>query len=222
MSVDLFNHDVARAQRGAVLIVALIFLLLLTMLAISASGRSLLQERMAGSLRNAQQAHMSAETALRGAEWRLWASTSKVGGRINCLSQGLSSDDACTIHAPAANNPAYATGSTPGDVVKFRTGQGWVDGIGRSYTGTSATGDYTDSSLKTAQLAKNPAYIVEDMGRQLPPGAGPQHESGQTGPNNAGPGQLNTHVFRITARATGGSANTVRAVQSTFDAQANN
>ena len=50
----------AAPQRGVVLVVALIFLLLLTILAISASGRSLLQERMAGGLRNAQLAEQSA------------------------------------------------------------------------------------------------------------------------------------------------------------------
>ena len=49
-----------RSQRGAALLVSIVFLLLLTMLALSASSRSLLQERMAGGLRNAQQAHILA------------------------------------------------------------------------------------------------------------------------------------------------------------------
>jgi type IV pilus assembly protein PilX len=41
--------------------------------------------------------------------------------------------------------------------------------------------------------------------------------------NGAGPGGgVDIHIYRITARATGGSQNTVRVVQSTFDAQANN
>jgi type IV pilus assembly protein PilX len=41
--------------------------------------------------------------------------------------------------------------------------------------------------------------------------------------NAAGPGGgVDIHIYRITARATGGSQNTVRVVQSTFDAQANN
>lgn len=66
-----------RSQRGVVLVVALIFLLLLTMLAISASGRSLLQERMAGGLRNGQMAEMAADTALRGAEWKLWKAAAR-------------------------------------------------------------------------------------------------------------------------------------------------
>ena len=60
------------AQRGAVLILALIFLLLLTILALSTTSRSLLQERMAGAMRNAQQAEWSAENALRGVEWNIF------------------------------------------------------------------------------------------------------------------------------------------------------
>jgi type IV pilus assembly protein PilX len=206
-----------RAQRGVVLILALIFLVLLTILAIGASSRSLLQERMAGGLRNSQLALMSGNNALRGAEWLLWTRTSAVGGRFNCLAGSLSDDDGCTIYNPG--NPPY----TPtGDVTRFLESQAWIDDVGIAYKGPGGRTDYTGADRKTAQLAKNPVYIVEDMGRELPPGAGPQHESGATGPMNNGPGQINTHVYRITARATGGNENSVRVVQSTFDAQANN
>lgn len=204
------------SQRGAVLIVALIFLLLLTMLALSATGRSLLQVHMAGSLRNAQLAEMGANNALRGGEWRLWTSTSKVGGHIDCQNGQLSSDDACAVYSPG--NPPYAAG---GDVTKFLTSAGWIDNIGKEYTG-SLSGGYTSSSLNTAQLAENPRYIIEDMGRVTPPGGGPQHESGDTGSMNNGPGQINTHIYRITARSTGASENAIRVLQSTFDAQATN
>jgi type IV pilus assembly protein PilX len=205
-----------RAQRGVVLIVALIFLLLLTILAISASGRSLLQERMAGGLRNSQQAEMSAETALRGAEWRLWTTTTLVGGHLNCTSDAISATDGCTIF-----NLAGAAYSATGAVTKFVTSQGWVPNIGISYTGPNKTG-YTTTSTDFVQLASNPAYIIEDLGREVPPGAGTLHESGDTGPNNTGAGQISTHIFRITARATGGNVNSVRVLQSTFDAQTNN
>ena len=58
-----------REQRGVVLVVALIFLLLLTLMALAVSGRSLMQDRMAGAMRSALQAQWSAVTALRGAAW---------------------------------------------------------------------------------------------------------------------------------------------------------
>lgn len=206
-----------RLQGGVVLVVALIFLLLLTILALSASGRSLLQERMVGGLRNSQQATMSAETALRGAEWKLWTRTLTVGSHLNCFNGSISSDDGCTIFS--ASNPPYGV---DGDVTKFLTSQGWVSDIGTEYKGPDGSG-YTGSALLTARLAKDPVYLIEDLGVEMPPGiSGSQHESGVTGPNNGGAGNVSTHIFRITARATGGSTNTVRVLQSTFDAQANN
>ncbi|MGC1547765.1 MAG: PilX N-terminal domain-containing pilus assembly protein [Rhodanobacter sp.] len=211
------NSTSVHTQRGAALIVALVFLLLMTILALSASSRSLLQERMAGGLRNAQQAEMSAETALRGAEWQLWSRTSTVGGHMDCLSSGISSDDGCVIYNPA-NTSLYGASGT---VTVFRTSQAWITG-GLTYLGP--LGGYTNSSTNPnfSQLAQNPVYIIEDMGRELPPGSGPQHESGDTGPNNTGAGQVDTHIFRITARATGGNENAIRVMQSTFDAQAQN
>lgn len=205
-----------RLQRGAVLIVALIFLLLLTILAISASGRSLLQERMAGSLRNAQQAEMSAETALRGAEWKLWTSTTNlVGTPLLCGSGVLAGS--CYQYTPGAG--PYADG---GVVSNFLHGHGWITQGAAVYTGPSGSMDYTAQS-GTAKLAKDPVYIIEDLGVELPAGIpSTLHERGDTNyPTGGGPNSVNRHIYRITARATGGSPNTVRVLQSTFAAKGN-
>ena len=197
-----------RAQRGAVLVVALIFLILLTILAISASGRSLLQERMAGGLHNAQQAEMSAQTALRGAEWKLWTSTTNVTAHLNC-GTGIFTD--CYVYDPA--NPIA-------NVVDFRTKQGWVTAGSTEYKGYGGSGDYTGAT--TGDLAQNPRYIIEDLGVELPPGvSGGLHESGATGSSGTGTASSSRHIYRITARATGGSANTVRVMESTFAAKSN-
>jgi len=204
------TQPAARTQRGAVLVVALIFLLLLTILAISASGRSLLQERMAGGLRNAQQAQMSAQTALRGAEWKLWSSTSNVGAHLNC-GTGIFSD--CYIYDPA---------SPLTNVVKFRNDPGWINpgNIATPYKGYANGKDFT--TTQDGKLAKNPNYLIEDLGIELPPGvSGALHESGVTGSANTGAGSTSRHVYRITARATGGSENTVRVLESTFAAKSN-
>lgn len=199
------RHPVAsRAQRGAVLVIALIFLLLLTILAVGASNRSLLQQRMAGGLLNAQRAQMSAQTALRGAEWRLWSSAAKVGTTLGC---GTALFPSCYIFDPL--NPVA-------DAVNFRTKPGWITAGSEEYLGNEGHIDFTTGDGK---LAENPRYIVEDMGSVRPPGSGPQHESGATGPSGSGPGQINLEIFRITARATGGDQNTISVLQSTFDAQ---
>ncbi|WP_333677838.1 pilus assembly protein [Dyella sp.] len=217
----LYRRDAApHAQRGAALLVSLIFLLLLTILALSASSRSLLQERMAGGLRNAQQAQMAANAALRAAEWTIWSRTSQVGKYMDCQNGQISSDDGCVVYN-ASNASLYGASGT---VTNFQTSSGWITTGAHTYTGPTGQG-YTGSNTMTtnySQLAQNPVYIIEDMGLELPPGAGTQHEAGATGPTGSGPGQVSTHVFRITARATGGSPNTVSVLQSTFDAQATN
>ncbi len=194
------------SQRGAVMIIALIFLLLLTLLAVSASGNSLLQQRMSGGLRNAQQAQMSAETALRGAEWKLWSGSNGATKRLHC---GTTVPGEC--YTFDASTPISA-------VVKFRTQAGWVTEGATAYTGISSDVDYT--ALANGSLAKNPLYIIEDMGPELPPGTiGSLHESGSTGSHgNAGIGR---HIYRITARASGGNGNTVRVLETTFSAKLN-
>lgn len=193
-----------RAQRGAVLVVALIFLILLTILAISASGRSLLQERMAGGLHNAQQAEMSAQTALRGAEWKLWTNAVRTitGGGMEC-SLGVFSTD-CYKYVP---------GSPNANVVNFRTKSGWVTAGATEYKGYDGSVDYTSASK--GKLARNPWYIIEDMGQVRPENVGPAQECGATGGCSGG-GDSILHIYRITARGAGGSANTVRVQESTF------
>lgn len=207
---------IPRAQRGAVLIVALIFLLLLTLLALSATGRSLLQERMAGGMRNAQQAQMSAQTALRGAEWTLWMNTTNlVGTPLLCGSGVLAGS--CYKYDPT-NTALYGKNGT---VTQFRHGQGWITSGATTYKGPSGSVDYTAQS-DNAKLAENPVYMIEDLGVELPAGiSSGLHESGATGPTSGGYTSTTRHVYRITARATGGSPNTVRVLQSTFAAKGN-
>ena len=185
------------AQRGAVLVIALIFLLLLTILAVAASNRTLLQERMAGGLLNAQRAHMSAQTALRGAEWKLWSSAANVGTSLGC---GTGSFVGCYIYDPLNPIP---------DVVNFRTRPGWVTTGSAEYRGRTGSVDFTTTTY--GKLADNPRYMVEYLG-QL--GAGGAAESGAT---SGGVGTVNFDVYRITARATGGDKNTISVLESTFD-----
>ncbi|HKZ11171.1 MAG TPA: pilus assembly protein [Rhodanobacteraceae bacterium] len=211
-------------ERGAVLLVALIFLILLTLLAIGASSGSLLQQRMVAATRSAQLASLSADTALRGAEWRIWNTSSVVGGTLQCDVTAINATSGCVKYDP--ESPLYATG---GAVAQFRTGNNAWLSTGIAYTGLpGASNDFTNVPIPSngytasANVADNPRYIIEDMGLVTPPGAGTQHESGVTGPNSGGAGHINIHIYRITARATGGTSNTVRVVQSTFDAQTSN
>lgn len=203
----------SKEARGFALLMALIFLLLISMLAIFASQHAMLQERMAGSLRNAQQARMSAETALRGAEYKLWSMAARSGARLHCLENAVSRDDGCVIYR--SHGAPYAAN---GDVTRFQSAPGWLSDIGVAYKGPTHRGYTSNTQQPTAELAENPRYLIEDLGSERPPGVGGLHESGNTGPNQGE--QAGVHIYRITARATGGRSNVVSVVQSTFDAPA--
>lgn len=193
-------------SRGVVLFVALVFLILLTLLALSSSTNSLLQEKMVGSTRNKQMANFGAESALRQAESRLWsARTMGNTGFVNCRTDGTTP---CYRYDP--DSPTAA-------VQAFRNSKGWVNAGTQKFDATGQ--DLTAASLGSAKLAANPVYIIEDLGLETPPGTGPLHESeakaggGVTGFEN--------HLYRITARSQGGNNKVVSAMQSIFAAKAN-
>lgn len=191
------HAGVPAAQRGVVLVIALIFLLLLTILAVGASNRSLLQERMAGGLLSAQRAQMSAQTALRGAEWKVWSGFSLTAPFVCVASAG------CYRYSASYPNT---------DAVNFRTKPGWVTTGSAEYTGLQGSIDFT--ATVNGKLAENPRYIIEDMGVVRPGSGG---ESGATGMFTRT--QPNYELYRITARATGGDKNTVVVLQSTVETQ---
>lgn len=61
-------YQIAKSQRGAVLIVGLVMLLLLTVIGLASIRGSELQERMAGNMRDHNQAFQASEAALRYGE----------------------------------------------------------------------------------------------------------------------------------------------------------
>lgn len=197
------RFEAPRRQRGVVLVVALIFLLLVTMLAVAASGTSMLQQRLAGGQRNAQLALWSAETAIRGAEWRLWRASADDATRLSCGSGTLSN---CYEYDP---NPPVTS-----KAFKFRTSTGWVTDGATEYDAKLTTA----SADQTFDLQSNPYYIIEDLGLELPPNYGAQHESGATG-EGVGYTSTNRHLYRITARGMGNNQNAIRVIETTFAAK---
>ncbi|MGO4700042.1 pilus assembly PilX family protein [Dyella sp. 2RAB6] len=184
-------------QRGIVLVLALIFLLLATLLATGAVGQALLLERMAGGQRNAQLASIAAESALRGAQWRLWKGAAT--GPLRCGTAPIAD---CHVYDPAL----------PDALVRaFRREPGWGAETGTEYRGSTGRDDFTApagsglerDAARTAVLAKPPRYLVEDLGPAWPASAG----------TTAGAGH---RIYRITARATGGDAKVARVVENFF------
>lgn len=203
-------HAPPARQRGAALIVGLMFLILITLLATVAMRQSITQERMAGGLRNVSLARNGAESALRLAERTIATKyLTSNGTSFTCDDQALQSLY-CWSDSRATTFRDYK-GYTATNAQLYPTGRH----------------DFTDtSSTPTAMLAAQPAFIITDLGRMRPAGAGPAGEGGQSGTANyegsgaSSGGNSDVQLYRITARATGGTSTITRAVESTFSARA--
>ncbi|MBK8069885.1 MAG: hypothetical protein IPK27_20395 [Rhodanobacteraceae bacterium] len=194
-----------RRQRGVVLFLAMIFLVLLTILAVTASSTSVMQERMTGGMRNQQLGLMGAESAVRGAEDFLWNTEFNAGSPLPpCIDTSDGSDCVYKPNPDGTLNPV---------VQRFRTSRDWLDPAtdgARAYPRalTALTG-----SGETASLAEQPRFMIEYLG--LMPG--PYRPSG--GEDPSGPARPGEHVlYRITARSQGGTDAVVRVAESYYSA----
>lgn len=185
--------------RGAVLFVALIFLILITLLALTATSTSILQEKMTGGMRNQQLGMMGAESALRGGE--AFFTTANFSGSNPLPACGPSPTSAC------AYRPQGGVLDTA--VQKFRSAQTWVAAIGGSPTYVQPLTGLTGSA-QTANLAAQPLLAIEDMGADVPPALGKQ--TGAIDPQS----QNSAWFYRITARSQGGTGAVIRVAESVY------
>lgn len=135
-------------QRGAALITGLIFLIVLTMMGITAARMSTLEERMAGNLRDRALAMQAAELTLRDAERDILNS-----GRVSGISNFVV---ACT------NGLCY---NGPG---------GYANPIWTTTNMTAAPsvahGGFTGAAA-IPLVSAQPRYLIEGI-RKTPPGSG--------------------------------------------------
>lgn len=189
----------ARRERGAVLFVALIFLILITLLALTATGTSILQEKMTGGMRNRQLGLMGAESALRGGEAFFTTADFNCSNPLPQCGPGATS--VCSYHPQ--------DGVIDASVQKFRTSPGWVAAPGgapayvQSLTGLTGTAE-------TASLSAEPLISIEDLGPDIPPKIGSQ--TGGIDPEK----QKSAWFYRVTARSQGGSGAVVRVAESVY------
>lgn len=81
-----------RRQNGAILVVSLLLLLVLTVLALTASQSTRMQERMAGNARDLDLSFQAGEAGLRGAETRIDEEVATKGSAVNACSDRDSCD----------------------------------------------------------------------------------------------------------------------------------
>jgi len=74
------RYSNAYRQRGAALFISLMFLIILTLIGISAANVGIMQERMAGNVRETNEAFQNAEATLREVETAVRASVEGTGG----------------------------------------------------------------------------------------------------------------------------------------------
>jgi type IV pilus assembly protein PilX len=198
-------------QRGAVLFVALVFLLLLTLLGVTASSTSILQERMTGGMRNAHLAVIGTESGLRGGEVDLWAAAA----RSNTADGGIAMPP-CAGSGVQPCRYMRTNGIADQRVQKFRTSLAWLDtgsDGAKAYDQDMSTqgGHYT-----TGNLASQPRYMIEDLG--LDTGGGPGNMGGAILAAAQGSGAPSVHLYRVTARSQGANTALLRAAESVFGA----
>lgn len=127
-------------QNGAVLIVSLILLLVMTILALSGAQVVRMQERMAGNMRDSDLALQGAEAALRDAEQYLEDMTA---WPAECTS---TSATGCLMFAMGTLRP-----TTTFDL-KTQS-QTWWNTVGREYRSSSTT--------DLAGINRDPKYVIE-------------------------------------------------------------
>lgn len=183
-------------QRGAVLIISMIILLILTLLGVTSMRSSALQERMAGNTRDKHLAFEAAEAALIDAEDFL-STIATTGAFDTDGSDGLYNDDIRADTIP------------PGIVI---TDKGIADRVDWDGSVDPTMSFLTATNIGTGQgLGSAPKYVIQfissfgtDVDRYNQDNAGQGSGGGKTG------------LFRITARGTGGSDNSVVVLQTVY------
>lgn len=103
------NHYQRRSQHGAVLIVALVLLLVLTILGTAGIQDTAMEERMAGNFRDHSAALQAAESALRNGEIEVGSSTAFSGMTFTALGTSGLYDVAARTHSVDPTDPTSAT-----------------------------------------------------------------------------------------------------------------
>lgn len=140
-----FAQPLFHRQRGAVLFVSLIILLLMTIIGVSAIQNTTLQEKMAGNLRDANLAFQAAEAGLRDAEKYLATTTALPIFSANC---GSVSGDNNGLCSPASASATYQ---------QWENSSYWSDSDKTRRYGAAS------GAVALPQVSKQPRYMIEEL-----------------------------------------------------------
>lgn len=177
-----------RRERGAALLTGLIFMVILTLLGITAARMAGLEEKMSGNMRDRSLAMQAAEMALRDAERDIRGPTA--GSTRNPPISGISSFVAACTDGLCYNG---ANGDANGDDWKITPI--WT-AVNMTAAPSVLYGANTGANL-IGGVSGQPRYLIEGI-RKTPSGYPEQF------------------YYRITVRAQGGNPNTVVWLQEVF------
>jgi type IV pilus assembly protein PilX len=188
------------ASRGMALVIGMIFLLITSLIALTAMSGVVMQERMAGNLRSVSIAQAAAENALRAGELYL----------SNIISRGEEITGDCGSGGHRIFNRENIVCDT-GLVDAFRGSRdapGDAGGFAQDYPvsliSASQLGDH-----EYAGMAGRPRFVIEHLG-QMYSGGGREWDSDGSYTSQA------ARVYRITGRGVGVSSGVVRVLESYF------
>lgn len=206
-------------QQGMALVIGLIFLLITSLMAITAMSGVVMQERMAGNLRNASIAEAGAESALRaGEKW-----IRDFHSRGDQLIGACRTSD--TVLAREEIDPANVNGDCEDAIAlanQFRSLPDWSstwDGEFIHDYPSELIADGALSSHEGAGMAQRPQFMVENMGVVRCTGCATGGQVGSFGGvDAAGSGSATPppNVYRITGRSVGSTANVMRVAESYY------
>lgn len=181
------------SQRGAVLVIALLFLVILTMLGVSSMTTTTLEEKMAGNARDYNLALQAAEAALRDAERdirNVAAISTFTAVRTSPISGATDFDASCTNGLCLPTVTTCTAGATNATEV-----------LSKSFTAAPSVqyGTYTGATSITG-VAAQPRYLIEAI-RVCPIGQNPSNK---------------IFYYRVTARGVGANTNTQVTLQQVF------
>ncbi|HQQ63286.1 MAG TPA: PilX N-terminal domain-containing pilus assembly protein [Pseudomonadales bacterium] len=189
------GYTAAVRQRGAVLIVGMIMLLLLTLLGVAGMRDTLLQEKMTGNMRDRETAFQSAEAALREAEGRISGST-----KIT-MTNGTSG-----LYARATLTDLYRTYSNAAvSETKYWKTYSWIN---NGACTNSVQYSASNTSGQLPNVAQQPCYVIEELPGAMSPVAGSTNGGTTTGKTITD--------YRITARGVGLTTDAVVILQSVY------
>lgn len=197
----------SRHERGAALFFAMMFLVIISIIALASTKSSLLQERMTGGVRSQQLALMGAETGLRGGEQLLWNLSYDASQPLPpCVASTTSTH--CIVQTPInATEKLW--------LQDFRSRREWFTPSGPGVETYRVDLSALAGNQITARISRNPIYILEEMGPDVAPSAG--QAGGAVYPETTS--LVGKRMFyRVTSRSAGGNDNVVSIVESVYSA----